>query len=58
VKLDSDPAIVVIGAVLIAAVFGLEALFLRRRRAEDGNAHADAGVNGSSQDHQNEAEKQ
>ncbi len=58
VKLDFDPAIVVIAAVLIAAVFGLEALFLRRRRAEDGNAHADAGVNGSSQDHQNEAEKQ
>jgi amino acid transporter len=57
VKLGTDPAIVVIAAVLIAAVFGLEALFLRRRRAEDGNAHADADVHGSSQDHQNEAEK-
>ena len=42
VKLDSDPAIVVIGAVLIAAVFGLEALFLRRKRVADGNDHRDA----------------
>ncbi|EDL48196.1 amino acid permease [Erythrobacter sp. SD-21] len=42
VKLDSDPAIVVIAAVLIAAVFALEALFLRRKRVADGNDHRDA----------------
>ena len=55
-KLGTDPAIVVIAAVLIAAVFGLEALFLRRTREENGNEHGRIGVNTSHQDHEKEEE--
>lgn len=54
VKLDSDPAIVGIAAVMIAAVFGLEALFLHRTRAANRNEHEGPRVNGS-QDRQKEA---
>ena len=54
-KLGSDPAIVAIAAALIAAVFGLEALFLRRTRAESGNDGGDPDVNSRSEDHQSGA---
>lgn len=51
VKLDSDPAIVVIAAVLIAIVFGLEALFLRGVPAEDRGAPGGTGASGGGEDH-------
>ncbi|KNH03190.1 Amino acid permease [Qipengyuania citrea LAMA 915] len=58
VKLESDPAIVGIAAVSIAAVFGLETLFLRRTRTSNGNAHQGKRVDGSSKSHEREADQQ
>ena len=54
-KLGSDPAIVVIAAALIVAVFGLEALFLRGQRAQAGNPDGDPDVSAHTEDHQDRA---
>lgn len=58
VKLESDPTIVGIAAISIAAVFGLETLFLRRKSSPNGSPQRDTRVDGSIQSHESEADPQ